>query len=78
MNRDNYGEDWSELKAFTIGINGGGPGTRTEYVFDNVDIPQVINEARNPSLWLPIRLPFPPLLLDADSAARSFRADARR
>ena len=42
--------DWSALKAFTTGINGGGPGTRTHYVLDNVDLPEVMNMVRSLAL----------------------------
>lgn len=31
------------LKQFLTGINGGGPGTRSEYAFDNLNIPAVCN-----------------------------------
>ena len=44
-NRKNY-PDWGLLKAFTRGINGGGPGTRTEFLLDAVNVPAVINEVR--------------------------------
>lgn len=29
------------LKQFLVGINGGGPGTRSQYAFDNLNIPAV-------------------------------------
>lgn len=44
MNRGNYAEDWGSLKAFAVGLGGGGPGSRTDYVLANVDVPQVVNE----------------------------------
>ncbi|GAX75136.1 hypothetical protein CEUSTIGMA_g2580.t1 [Chlamydomonas eustigma] len=43
-NRKQHLEDWDLLKNFTLGIAGDGSETRTKYLMDYVDIPEVINE----------------------------------
>lgn len=44
-NRKHHTEDWQLLANLTKGLAGGGPGSRTSFLFDNLNIPAIINEA---------------------------------
>eukprot|EP01025_Chloroclados_australasicus_P040119 TRINITY_DN4178_c0_g2_i1.p1 TRINITY_DN4178_c0_g2~~TRINITY_DN4178_c0_g2_i1.p1 ORF type:complete len:1028 (-),score=127.01 TRINITY_DN4178_c0_g2_i1:2597-5680(-) len=37
-------DNWYLLGNLTKGIAGGGPGTRSEYLFDNLNLPEIVNE----------------------------------
>eukprot|EP00798_Chlamydomonas_sp_ICE-L_P018045 gene18045-24462_t len=44
-NRKDVGiEDWKLLKDFTLNLAGGGQQTRTHFVMDHINLPEVINE----------------------------------
>ncbi|KAF6266395.1 coth protein-domain-containing protein [Scenedesmus sp. NREL 46B-D3] len=44
-NRKLHSGDWQLLANLTRGLAGGGPGSRTSFLFDNLNIPAVVNEA---------------------------------
>eukprot|EP00879_Flechtneria_rotunda_P010510 GHRR01010987.1.p1 GENE.GHRR01010987.1~~GHRR01010987.1.p1 ORF type:complete len:289 (+),score=36.98 GHRR01010987.1:1043-1909(+) len=44
-NRKNVASDWQLLADFTKGLAGGGTVNRTSFLYDNLNLPEVINEA---------------------------------